>query len=257
MTHIFYFSGTGNSLKVARDLAQELGDAKITFIPKAIRDGIDLSAERIGIIYPVYAFGMPLIVSRFIASLKPVDRKYIFAVATYACYPGWTLVENARLLAKTGLKLSAGFLIYMPDNYIPFFGAIKEAKQKQIFQWEEKHIKVIAEIIRRDEEIKVRPYMFYTSIIYGSFIRSRYHSGDKSFSTDETCNSCGICVKLCPVDNIKLNSGKPYWLHKCEHCLTCLQWCPKESIQYTRLTKSKKRYHNPHVTLEDMLAAKA
>ena len=50
---LFYFTGTGNCLKVARDLARELGDANIINIAKVMGEELDLSAERIGIIYPV------------------------------------------------------------------------------------------------------------------------------------------------------------------------------------------------------------
>ncbi len=54
---IFYFSATGSCLKVARDLAKELGDAEIINIVQVNESQVVLSADRIGIIYPVYMYG--------------------------------------------------------------------------------------------------------------------------------------------------------------------------------------------------------
>ena len=78
---------------------------------------------------------------------------------------------------------------------------------------------------------------------------------DKSFYTDEKCNSCGVCEKICPALNIRMKEGRPCWLHHCEQCLACIQWCPRESIQYGKKTPRYSRYHHPEVTLKDMLAA--
>ena len=37
-TQLFYFSGTGNSLRVAKDLAAILGDTEVVSIPKAMKN---------------------------------------------------------------------------------------------------------------------------------------------------------------------------------------------------------------------------
>ncbi len=52
-----------------------------------------------------------------------------------------------------------------------------------------------------------------------------------------------------------MKEGRPCWLHRCEQCLACIQWCPREAIQYGKKTVRTPRYHNPEVTLKDMLDA--
>ncbi|MEA3560983.1 MAG: EFR1 family ferrodoxin, partial [Candidatus Omnitrophota bacterium] len=146
-TTIFYFSGTGNCLKVAGDLVSELDDAEIVSIPKVINREIDCSAERIGIVFPVYIFGMPLLVENFIKRLKPEKDKYIFAVATYGGMAADTLGQAARQLKRQGLKLSAGFLVKMPGNYTPLYEAIPVKKQQKIFAAGQQRIKNIARIV--------------------------------------------------------------------------------------------------------------
>jgi flavodoxin len=81
---LYYFSGTGNSLAVAKKLAQALGDTEIFSIAEVINKKFDFAAERIGIIFPVYIWGLPLIVSRFAEKIQLPANVYLFGVATYA-----------------------------------------------------------------------------------------------------------------------------------------------------------------------------
>jgi flavodoxin len=84
-TDIYYFSGTGNSLAVARDIAEKT-KGKLIFIPAVMNEqSIKTEADSIGIVFPAYMahlYGIPLIVERFIKKLEDIDSKYIFAVCT-------------------------------------------------------------------------------------------------------------------------------------------------------------------------------
>jgi ferredoxin len=53
---------------------------------------------------------------------------------------------------------------------------------------------------------------------------------DKNFITNADCNGCGLCARVCPVNNINIADGKPLWLHHCENCLACYNWCPNKAI---------------------------
>ena len=94
-TSLYYFSGTGNCLKVARDLSGKLENAEVISIPKAISNKqLATDADTIGIIYPVYMWGMPLIVVDFINKLMPKESTYIFAIATYGGMSGSSLLQT-------------------------------------------------------------------------------------------------------------------------------------------------------------------
>ena len=66
-TVINYFTGTGNSLAAAKKIAAVLGGCEIVPIaslantPGAIAPAVD----RVGIVCPVYGFGVPAMVARF------------------------------------------------------------------------------------------------------------------------------------------------------------------------------------------------
>jgi ferredoxin len=259
-TTIFYFTGTGNCLKVARDLAKELRDTSIINIAQVINNELDLSADCIGIIYPVYEFGMPLIVTRFIKKFKGNPGKYFFAIATGGGLAADTLGQNARLFKSLGIQLSAGFFIQMPGNYTVLYGALAVEKQNKLFEKEKKRIKEIAGIIREGKQCRIKRGNFLANLIFSGLIYNLASPSipfqDKGFWVNDKCNSCGICVRVCPVNNVRLVNGKPEWLHKCEQCFACLQWCPKEAIQYGRSTLNRKRYHNPEITLEDLVSSR-
>ena len=169
-TTIYYFTGTGNCLKVARDLAAELGDAEVISIAKAINKEIGSPAERIGIIYPVYMFGMPLIVNQFIDKLKNGKDRYIFAIATYGGMAGSALGQTARQLASRGMKLSAGFAVKMPGNYTPLYEAIPTEKQNELFEEERRKIKLITETIKEKRQQKVESSSFLLNLLFSGIL---------------------------------------------------------------------------------------
>ena len=64
---------------------------------------------------------------------------------------------------------------------------------------------------------------------------------EKFYATDE-CISCGKCVKVCPVNNIRIESGKPVWGDNCTHCMACICRCPSEAIEYGKHIRGLARY---------------
>lgn len=268
-TTIFYFTGTGNSLMIARDLAEELGGAKIVSIAKTIREPeIDLSDECIGFVFPVFFLSIPLVVRDFIRKLPLDNSKYIFAVANYGGQAGDILHFLAKFFDEQQVELAAGFQLVLPDNYIIAFNPPGDSKQEMQFKREKLKVKEIAEVISARKRIGIEKVPFATLFrhlmpVYNRVLGmesdskkvSKINNSARNFRADTRCNGCSRCRSLCPVGNIEMVDGKPKWQERCQQCLACIHWCPQKAIEYGDKTIHRKRYTNPTVTMKDIITA--
>lgn len=256
-TEIYYFTGTGNSLYIAKELAEQISDASITSIPKTVDQETITGKGAVGIVCPVYMYNLPHIVIDFIKKLQQPD--YFFLVLSGGGETGGCIRATSRLCDSLQLRLSAAFFITMPSNYAPF-GATPEETQRENFAAAPKEIERIARMVndRTGHIEKSNTGLFRSYIHPGIFYKIGHrflNFMDKDFSADDSCDGCGVCEKVCPVDNISITDGHPEWHSRCQQCYACLQWCPQEAIQYRNKTVGVPRYRNPHVTLKEIVQA--
>jgi ferredoxin/flavodoxin len=287
---IYYFTGTGNSLAVAKTLAEQL-DARLVNIA-SLNDAISVmpEADVVGIVSPVYHGSLPLITARFVDTLTGLGSKYIFAVCTYGDHPGLFMEYLRDRLAARGGVLSAGFGLHMPYNYVTPPSSLKNFydlftlreldpvfQQKLIDEANQKIAGIVCAIRSRKTGILEKDSVFITRLVdalnlHESMGKSAWSKitglnepasltfeeirmrMDKVFTVDGSCEGCGTCEKICPVGDIRLINGRPEWQQHCEQCFACLQWCPREAIQFRNNTRGQKRYHHPRVSLHAMLS---
>ncbi len=120
---IFYFSGTGNSLYTAERLSTSLQEP-ICNIAQAIQEKkfsyILSEEERLGFVFPVYAWGIPKPVATFLKNIEisSIAPYYTFAVITCGDSIGLTMDTLKKLLKQKNIYLNSGFSLAMPDNYV-------------------------------------------------------------------------------------------------------------------------------------------
>ena len=44
------------------------------------------------------------------------------------------------------------------------------------------------------------------------------------------CIGCGLCVSLCPMENISMKNGKAAAGKRCTMCYRCISRCPEKAI---------------------------
>jgi len=253
---IFYYTGTGNSLWVARRVADELGDAELFSIAEYKDENKSINSEIVGLVFPVHIWGVPAPMIQFINTLKGSSPEYVFAIAVNAGQVSNTLVQLKKIMTENRLNLSAGFEIKMPSNYIPWGGPGPQEKQHKRFEFAQEKISRIAVRIKEKVQMPVEKGPLWQRILFTAIYNmsfSHVSKMDQKFWVDDKCNACEICCKVCPAANITMREGKPVWNHRCEQCFACLQWCPQEAIQYGKKTPKYERYHHPEVLLKDML----
>jgi Fe-S-cluster-containing hydrogenase component 2/flavodoxin len=274
-TDIYYFSGTGNSLYIARGIAEKL-DGNIYSIPHMItQETIKPVGDKICLVFPVYFGGIPRIIRRFVKKLRNLESKYIYSVCTCENTTGTTFEVLNKIVKHQGGKLSAAFAVRMPGSFIIGGESVCVERQNILFNdWKIKLSDICNIIDSKDandfEEIQdsddVLGNFLLSSNIVNLLLSKITTKRDKYFYINEKCNKCCICSKICPVENIKSSNDTYIWLHHCEMCLACLQWCPKEAIQYkmhapyvkpggieNNKTENRKRYNNPFIKLQDIM----
>lgn len=121
---IFYFTATGNSLFVAR----ELGGKDIISIPQALKKGeLKYEADEIGIVYPVYGHMPPNLVKDFLKVAK-LKADYFFAVLTYGNNRGASPEVWDEFASGCGYKFHYITTILMVDNWLHAFNMNEQMK---------------------------------------------------------------------------------------------------------------------------------
>jgi len=258
-TVIFFYTGTGNSLWTAKQLAALLGDSQLQSIASITDDVVHVESENIGVVFPVHMWGLPRRIIDFVNRLNPDRSKYYFALAVNAHQPADTLPQLQRLMSIHGLTLSAGYSIILPSNYIPWSDAAPAERIEELNRRAREKIVRAAEVIKRQDVQPIERGPLWQKVLFskGMYTLAFPHISemDKDFWVTEACNACRICEKICPAGNIDIREGKPIWLHHCEQCLACIQWCPRAAIQFGKSTIHRTRYHHPEVKLTEMLAS--
>jgi len=238
---VFYFTGTGNSLKISKDIANIIGDCKIVSI-FAYNESENLdNYEKIGFICPVYGLSIPNIVYEFIKKINLPKEKYYFCIISYAHYPFASVAVIQKLLNNNG------FTVKMINNYYAVEGLSTDCKE--ILQGAQVEINNIAQKIKAMENKKIYKNNPFT--IFSCFKNSFYKSLDKYFIISEECTGCGKCCKSCPVKNITMENNRPKFNNNCEFCVICIHSCPKRAIDFYNKPKNRKRYINPEIKWEE------
>ncbi len=251
---IFYFSGSGNSYATAKKIADATHDTLVNIADAMYHKQLTYTLqpnEKLGFVFPVYAWAAPKIVQQFIQSLQlhHHQQPYTYAVCTCGQSAGETIRLFANDLQATGLTLDSGFSVVMPDNYAILFQAPTFAKQTRILAQAEHITNLIIRsiLLERRKFYRVKKGKcshLLSGVVNPLFVRLATKT--KSFYATKDCIGCGICQKVCTAHCITLRDNKPIWTKPhCHMCMACLQHCPTAAIQYGKTTIKHGRYLHP------------
>jgi len=258
---IFYFTGSGNSLAIARSIAEGLGDTEVLPIAKHMDGFRGNDEERIGIVSPVFAWGPPRMVADFLKKLHAKKSQYVFAISSCGGTQATALRKIKKFLGSAGSHLDAGFavrgdfLVELPGMddmpIINFMRKIGKPVPAHFKDRRDELVRAISSKAKQKPEVMNWATNTIGSIMYGG-AQNMFKKGDKDFSVGEACVSCGTCAKVCPRENVALVDDRPTWHQNCEMCYACMLWCPQRAIALKGVTPSEPRHH-PDITLADML----
>ena len=258
---IFYFTGTGNCLYIARQLAG--ADTELLSIPQMVKRGkYEFEADEIGIVYPIYGHMPPYMVRQFIQKAR-LKAGYRFAVLTYGARKCDAVEIWDRISRKAGNAFDYIGTIVMVDNWLPNFDMNEQIKI-------DKHIpenlqKITADIggrrhwhepVTEEERQQHQGFMQRSGLDpeVGFLMKS-----EKCFTVTDACIDCGICTYVCPRGNYELTSKGVGISGDCEFCFASIQNCPQRASQFRKSEDASfpdgteknpnARYRNEHISL--------
>jgi len=265
-TVIYYFSGTGNSIYLAKELQKRIPEIILRPVLSALKhNDLEPKEEAVGVIFPIHAHTIPKIIKEFLQKINLDNVSYFFAFSNRECADK-VFKDINKLLKKRKYKLNASFEVMMPVNYIPVFAVPTEEEISKLENEMQSKLDVIQEYIveRIPYHVKTGPVIFILAnslLRFSTFLfhKTKYFGLQKSFYADDKCKSCGTCEKICLSEIIEIVNGKPKWnmAVECIYCFACISYCPQTAIQAKgKRTTKKGRYHHPLITANEIAKQK-
>lgn len=244
---IFYFSGTGNSQFVAKEISKHIQDELISInqLIKEKKTGEFNSEKPLVFVTPTYAWRMPKIVERWLSEAKLEGNKNAYFILTCGDSVGNAAFYAKKLCTEKGLSFKGLSLVKMPENYLVLFPTPEKDECQKILEKSKPLVEDLARLIEKDEPFPAKKISIMDKI-YSGIVNDVYYPlivKDKGFYANDKCISCGDCESVCPLNNIKIVSGKPKWHGDCTHCMACIACCPTEAIEYKKASVGRHRHY--------------
>ena len=273
---IYYFSGTGNSFYIAKELQKRIPDSVLIPIASLLHEkNIRTKGEIVGFVFPVHALTIPIAVKKFMNKLNMESAEYVFSVATRLGmrFNGFNKVD--KILKKKNKSLDSYFVLNMCNNDVKgenYSCPTNEDILKMESGIQEQLRKIQEYILSRmvyrevDEDyLEDLPYskpvnIMMEKLVIGLLDFSEHIGGVNYFYTDLKCNGCGVCEKVCLSSKVKMLDKKPDWQKDvlCYMCYACINYCPKQSVQIKSIpglksyTEKNDRYSHPYASIQDI-----
>jgi len=237
---IFLFTGTGNTLRVARSYQEAFLPHETVIHTLPTTAGLPEGTDITGFGFPVHAFNAPEIVARFLSSLPEETGRPCFLFSTSG--EGLSLNEGAFALPVSILKRK-GFRILSGRNYLMPYNMVykqSDALAKKMDRTMQALVPLHAKGILSLQEAPIPVSSFHRGFSALFRIEWWYARHQKLHIDKKACNKCGKCIKGCPTKNINVDFS---FGNKCTLCVRCAFSCPVKAshlglIDFMRVTGS-------------------
>ena len=255
---ILYFSGTGNSLAVARKIAEAIND-QVLPLTEAVQQDLT-NEQRIGLVFPTYDFNLPPALPGMVSHLKISPKSYVFTVVTCGSMAGNCIWVLRRLLREKGIELAYSHKVSVPDNSALAFGRNPNKQLKKFERVPARMEQIICELQAESHTLHYSWFSLLSWLLGRPAVeKGMIHCLGPKVNPDK-CTGCNTCVRVCPMENISLQpsaiSSQPIAVigDNCTVCLACVHVCPQQAISVNgREALKERQYRHPDIKLKDLI----
>ncbi len=248
---ILYFSGTGNSLAVAKQIAGE--DAPLTDLGACLKEGRQTlpvgDGETLCVVLPVYFGGLPEAAEEYLRTVA-FSRKpgWVCGVLTHSGCPldaDLAFAGAVKSNPSLGMPPDAVYTVLMPDNLVLLSPLQDEERIARCLKAAEAETEGIRKKIL--DRVPERPWEGRAPVLpeVSASFRAAYDDlrRTEAFHVADTCVHCGVCASRCPCGALIMREGTPTWVkERCTLCMACVR-CG--AILYGDRITGKPRYVHP------------
>jgi ferredoxin len=232
---LYYYSGTGNTLLVIQEMVQVFDEHAIPVHLHRIEETDPASIRTdttLGLAFPVAFQSTFPFLWDFFRALPECNGTEVFMIDTMMSFSGAIVGPLKKTLEGKGYHCIGAKEIIMPSNWFPKRIDIKKNEARIQEGLEQAHAYALDLINARSawRRIPVLSDLFYQLCCNDYMMKNVNTAPGKRITVDrDKCTACGLCSRLCPVGNIKIN-GHPEWSDQCETCMRCLCFCPVGAV---------------------------
>lgn len=232
-TDIFYFSPTGTTRKIAMAIASGMNCEHDFFnltLPEVRTDNPVSDGDAVVIVLPVYGERLPNLVVRYLECLSGRGRPLI-GISVYGNMGfGISLEQYASFAAENDFVFIAAGAFVAQHTYADKSAPVglgrpnaQDLSEAEVFG------KTVREKLDLPKRTSIAPPKSNLPKFLANTPDGTVRVVIRAPKVDRTlCNSCGACVKRCPLGAIDATSLSVD-NDKCIRCFACVQICPKNA----------------------------
>ena len=255
---IVYFSGTGNSLAIARQIGEALGEQTMP-LHQAVQ--ADLSSEKVvGLVYPSYYFNAPEPVLRMVKELRINSGAYVFIIIPCGAQTGRAIWSVTKILKEKGVEVAYCHKIRVPDCSAIGFGRNPNDQAWKFERFAPRLEQIVSDLKARKHAHHFGGWSLAGWLCALPWMQKKTLPLLQPAVHADKCVGCGTCKRVCTQGNISLveAAGRTQPLavigDHCAQCLSCVHFCPQQAVEIAgKPTLRERQYHHPKVKVADMV----